>query len=162
MTKRDDGSNTFRYPKYFVFLGVLTCALTGIFGPIAFIQSFNEKQYFDMRTIPLYLCVILIHLLGWIVISLHVLWKVELLDDHFIYTNLLGIKRSYQYCDITLITLEYSGCSPGKYVVYVGKKRVFGIEYLAVNFKDFPRKLRANIRKNGGVWNCVPINSKRK
>ena len=164
-TKRDDRSDTFRYPKFTVYIGAVDVALTAIALYMIVVQPIINNEY-PVISLPADIAVdtaaFSIHLLGWILISLHLVWRVELLDEYFTYTNLIGIKRKYKYTDITLVKAQYDGSFAEKYIIYAGKKRLFGIDYLAINFSDFERKLRTKMRKNGARWNMETNKVKKK
>ncbi len=73
-----------------------------------------------------------------------IFWRIYFQDSGFIFKNRFGMKRRYDYSEITKIIDR----DKEKYSIYLGKKKIT-VEYMTVNSELFLKKiLRENAKKN--------------
>ena len=125
--------NVIKYPKKFSLLGLATLTIS-VF--CIFIVFSDFRSY--LVNCFLFIMVLCISIASIYLILLGLNWKIEILQNHLIYTNIFRISKKYGYSDVTNVKVYYVKNTelPQKYTIYFGKKRIT-VDYLTINFDSF-------------------------
>lgn len=119
--KSGNDSNVLKYPLAYRLAPLCT---VGYFGVVTLLVMLFAKGDF------IYVIAASIVALGGIVtIVLWSLWRVEIKETEFVYTNMLNKKRTYGYSDLRLIK-DANGI---KWFFYKGQEKVFYMPYFIQN-----------------------------
>ncbi|MCH5163946.1 MAG: hypothetical protein J1F36_02895 [Clostridiales bacterium] len=119
--KSDKDRNVLRYPLAY---RLAPLCIVGYFMVVTLLVALFAKS--DL----IYVIVAGIVALGGVVtIVLWSLWRVEIKETEFVYTNILGKKRTYGYGDLQL-TKDESGM---KWFFYKGEEKVLSLPYFIQN-----------------------------
>ena len=132
-----------RYPRFFMMVG---CRGNMTISLIAFFYLWTEK--FEYKMLPVLLLIALLFCGGFYLILLFLNWKLEFLDEQFVYTNLFGKTTSFQYSEITKIIIypeKWGG--PEKYKIITSSKAIT-VECLVCNYSVFLKTLKKRMNKN--------------
>lgn len=135
--------NTFRYPKAFLYMGVLVDLM------IAVAVYFGVKKDDFEGYWPLLVAVFVIFIMGIVLIAWRVNWKIELTDEEIIYRTIFRITHKYKYDDITKIDIKYVelNSTPEELCVYIEDKKV-KITYMVGDIQLIHSIIVKNSRKH--------------
>lgn len=136
--------NIFCYPISIIVIGVIAF-LTLLFGTVMmWVQNPHNwvTILLTCSSVPLYLGFM------YLIIS-SICFRVELYDTFLVYRNNIGIRRRFDYSDITKIQVCYkkNGKDVEQYKIFIGGKLI-KINYLMLNFKDFLKHIKHHLKKN--------------
>lgn len=150
-------SETFRYPKFFVYLPLVFCGMV-IAGTIIDLTHIGGSLYLTDNGVVFYTTVAqnifaaialpVMTLLGIILILYRVCWRLVLDEEVLIFRNLLGITKIYKYTEITRIRIIYirNAKTPEKYLININKVKIV-VDYLQFNFNNFERLIKKRLKK---------------
>lgn len=150
MPKHDENKEILRYPSHCIFFGVTGNVFIALATILAIMDDHNIKTIYMfimvISIMPLYLGTIYLILLGTV-------WKFEVYDTYFVFRNVFGKKKRYEYSQITKVTKITNRHGKVEKIKLVLDTRTITITYMVVNFKTFENTLKKHFRKN----NCKII-----
>lgn len=144
-SKNTENPNVMKYSRCFAIIGIVGDAF---FVAIYILGLFQNNNYPLYTEIIIFIMFIIIIILGLICVFIGLNKKIVLNEDNFVYVNLLGIKKIYQYFEISSIYINYAKNTkiPEKYTIYIGRKKITA-DYLMSNFWTFEELIKKRLRK---------------
>lgn len=150
MPKHDENKEILRYPSYCTFFGITASVFIALATILAIMDDHKIKTiYMFIIVIPiiaLFLGTIYLILLG-------IVWNFEMYDTYFVFRNVFGKKKRYEYSQITKVTKITNRHGQVEKIKLVLDTRTITITNMVVNFKTFENTLKKHLRKN----NCKII-----
>ena len=145
-TEDKKNPNTMRYPSFFLVVGMMGAA-TFSSVPIAVFFLPDDPNETMLQLYVVYSIVGIVDILSFYLMLLPLNWRLIFDEDALIYKNIFGIKRRYQYSEISKIYADYKMKTKmlEKYRLYIGKKKIT-VDYLAKNFGSFERLIKKRLK----------------
>ena len=148
--KHDENKEVLRYPSHCIFIGMFGSFIIALAAVLAITDDHHIKTIYMLLLMLagafLLFCTLYLMLLG-------IMWKLEMYDTYFIFTNAFGIKKRYEYSQITEVKKVINRLDTHESTTLIlGKKKIL-IENMTINFENFERTLKKHLRKN----NCKAV-----
>lgn len=125
----ETANNIIRQPKEYLYAGIIiisSCIFSILF--IAFMPEYMIVNYAKGMKLVMISVAMTIMLSGLYFIILQVIWRIEIKENEFEFTNTFGRKRTYKFDEVEVRHL--SRCTR----FYKNKKHIVGISMLQENY----------------------------
>lgn len=119
-------NNIIKQPKIFLIIGIAYLLIFSIISLYFLLIEFDIEGF---------IAIILICIPGVIFLLFGLLWKIEICNTEYIYTNFIGIKKRYKYHYLD-IKWNKNG-----YKIYKDKKVITRVSIYAQNFESLQNKI---------------------